>query len=156
MRKAHRNFNPRPSREGRHIQIVDLWAQEQFQSTPLAGGATLIDRPQRPLFRFQSTPLAGGATSGARIDVNGAKFQSTPLAGGATRAIRRRFWHGAFQSTPLAGGATAAVSIVTLSQLNFNPRPSREGRHGIPLVRGLPLSFQSTPLAGGATRTLHV
>ena len=33
-----------------------------------------------------------------------------------------------FQSTPLAGGATAGIIATIVLTVNFNPRPSREGR----------------------------
>ena len=79
----------------------------QFQSTPLAGGATPLNYilPDFPT-TFQSTPLAGGATTQGLKNQSALLFQSTPLAGGATR-------YGRYD-----GGADQ----------DFNPRPSREGR----------------------------
>ena len=103
----------------------------KFQSTPLAGGATMQNRNGSTLLRqFQSTPLAGGATSGNKNHyIYWAKFQSTPLAGGATGIPCGVYWF----------------------SYDFNPRPSREGRPINNFSCGSPRLFQSTPLAGGAT-----
>ena len=96
-----------PRGRGDHPQQMFLILQMEFQSTPLAGGATVplplhrevtlisIHAPRgrgdrkpdqiiEDAIEFQSTPLAGGATSAGAGAITGIKFQSTPLAGGAT------------------------------------------------------------------------
>ncbi len=122
-----------------------------FQSTLLAGGATIVPAVVYSVYLFQSTLLAGGATNDSVLSdlhvrhfnprssreerrfaiIKAARkpeFQSTLLAGGATCNSRFMMSAQLFQSTLLAGGATRDFA-------DFSPSHR----------------FQSTLLAGGAT-----
>ena len=117
------------------IFTTHLLLSRQFQSTPLAGGATqvFIDRLPRPV--FQSTPLAGGATARPlRAFAPETEFQSTPLAGGATPQMNwKRTLQRKFQSTPLAGGATEAFGALgNVGNISIHaPR----GRGDVPILQ---------------------
>ena len=124
------HFNPRPSREGRPGNKLIAGAHRLISIHAPRGRGDQINPVRNDKRRvFQSTPLAGGATLSRSKKTGTVLFQSTPLAGGATMESGERCNVGRFQSTPLAGGATAAPRHKRSTARYFNPRPSREGRH---------------------------
>ena len=60
-----------PRGRGDVDKMVSAKIKFEFQSTPLAGGATAaIELGYNDSFEFQSTPLAGGATLPSDIEVS--------------------------------------------------------------------------------------
>ena len=123
-----------------------------FESTPLAGGATLI-RPVISQFRGISihAPRGRGDSNDLRIFRRGEDFNPRPSREGRQFFGTTPMMPYVFQSTPLAGGATKRLIKTKKLLYHFNPRPSREGRHLLTFKDPTPNKFQSTPLAGGAT-----
>src|ERR1035441_551727 len=83
------------SRMGRRVSIhapraggdpgcSESLAEQKFQSTPPARGATLRKEPKVAQHKFQSTPPARGATPDSLGNWISCRFQSTPPARGAT------------------------------------------------------------------------
>ena len=106
-RRASRHFNPRPSYEGRRLLAYAPVAIVIFQSTPLIRGATAVPRARRTWRGyFNPRPSYEGRHCIVAMSVDGEKFQSTPLIRGATMPRRNSARNGVFQSTPLIRGAT--------------------------------------------------
>ena len=154
LMQSRSNFNPRPSREGRHQEqrhqiegvAISIHAprgrgdREFLKELGLAdisihaprGRGDMYQRPnRRGLIVFQSTPLAGGATAwSASCSCTCWIFQSTPLAGGATHCFRLCLAKDRnFNPRPSREGRRRFFIYASQMQVNFNPRPSREGRH---------------------------
>ena len=147
------DFNPRPPRgerrhkaleeqrrmeisihalreEGDAIDLLPNLTPEQFQSTPSARRATLLQGFQHP-----HIPISIHA-----LREEGDRSVLMPCSSG---------WR--FQSTPSARRATSVYKIRIVKRGYFNPRPPRGGRlKGQKKVIGRYL-FQSTPSARRAT-----
>ncbi len=148
-----RNFNPRPSHEGRprstpffvslitisiHVphtrddrvaDYIDLFKID-FNPRPSHEGRQNQKEQTSNTYQFQSTSLTRGTTlTWDDVDLDGLKFQSTSL----TR------------------GTTLMEQAKALYLEDFNPRPSHEGRQQ-GFFQFLPFSqFQSTSLTRGTT-----
>ena len=100
-------FNPRPSYEGRPRSCTRSFSRLHFNPRP----------------SYEGRPMQTGTASRKRI------FQSTPLIRGATRTLSTSSSPVLlFQSTPLIRGATHPRPVVRQRLVDFNPRPSYEGR----------------------------
>ena len=80
-----RNFNPRPPRGGRQLEIVYSSTTTIFQSTPPARGATYM-KPMESFItsNFNPRPPRGGRHTPEQRAAADDRFQSTPPARGAT------------------------------------------------------------------------
>ena len=101
---------------------------------------------------FQSTPFPRRATTPITPRPHDNEFQSTPFPRRATAdALLARLSVGVSIHALPAKGDRAAVNLFVIL-FGFNPRPSREGRHGTGITRYTGLMFQSTPFPRRATR----
>ena len=132
--------------------MQNIYANETFQSTPPARGATsarrqevLImaisihapreggDSEEMPCVEFIKISIHAPREGGdAAWDIDAEEvfgFQSTPPARGATLSpFPPAGGGGGFQSTPPARGATGVEGDMTAAMGDFNPRPPRGGR----------------------------
>ena len=150
------HFNPRPPRGGRRGYSRKKTFSGQFQSTPSARRATILnaaapevlaisihalreagdklwDMLKRVGWEFQSTPSARRATQIPIFCIVGYKFQSTPSARRATRYLYHCQCTGKnFNPRPPRGGRLDESVKVCNDMYDFNPRPPRGGR--LPLL----------------------
>ena len=156
---AHPDFNPRPSYEGRLSDASKPTTAYLFQSTPLIRGATRHGFHHRyqlgisihaPHTRGdRSTPICSstmsnfnprpsyegrlGATDGLPGDM---QFQSTPLIRGATYEVRAAYHTDCISiHAPHTRGDVVILEDAIVC-INFNPRPSYEGRRWHNLCQG--------------------
>ena len=112
-------FNPRPPRGGRHAFLKKRAAEDPFQSTPPARGATFrgIERHENR-GDFNPRPPRGGRPRGLRhARALAGNFNPRPPRGGRrTTPPSLRGWR-VFQSTPPARGATAKMHSFTCESL---------------------------------------
>ena len=101
---------------------------------------------------FQSTPLTRGETISIHTSLKYEGFQSTPLTRGETRKSqqRRHVWRRISIHSPHTRGDLSGTDV-TLTQADFNPLPSYEGRLVLTRLKRLRRRFQSTPLIRGET-----
>ena len=126
----HDNFNPRPSREGRPRSAKQMPKTRQFQSTPLAGGATFA-------MHF------GGLTE--KISIHAPRGRGDAIIGDEYIEDAEISIHAP------RGRGDRPLQLRPGHRDHFNPRPSREGRRALCGLKWAVTLFQSTPLAGGAT-----
>ena len=174
-----RYFNPRPSREGRRRSKRTLLFSRHFNPRPSREGRQPACGLSRLLGQFQSTPLAGGATGGwaGNQSVQAISIHA-PRGRGDGLYIRARLDGTEISIHAPRGRGDTALDWPSYRPYDFNPRPSREGRHALYQLRfrlhhfnprpsregrrhGLKqhkntVRFQSTPLAGGATILLKL
>ena len=103
-------FNPRTSFEVRPKRHDAGVIADQFQSTHLIRGATLVSCCMASPFLFQSTHLIRGATGVTATPDRGDIFQSTHLIRGATVLLVIVLSVLVFQSTHLIRGATELIT----------------------------------------------
>ena len=145
------DFNPRPSREGRRRTGRLKWLRYHISiHAPRGRGDLDTTRPQIADIVFQSTPLAGGATLGpAWLNRFAVISIHAPRGRGDLNPGNNYKTSVLFQSTPLAGGATGPVRTPGNRPGNFNPRPSREGRLVLAKCQGLSVYFNPRPSREG-------
>ena len=103
--------------------------------------------------RFQSTPLTRGETP-CGPETGTLKTQisiHSPHTRGDERRACGDAYSREFQSTPLTRGETINARAKAVSESNFNPLPSHEGRLFLTVWERKLCLFQSTPLTRGET-----
>ena len=124
------NFNPRPPRGGRHIDVDERGYIQNFNPRPPRGGRPgqryKHARPQL----FQSTPPAWGATHLSHLTIH---YQRISI------------------HAPRVGGDIEGIHADD-DEVDFNPRPPRGGRPRKRVFVDMTQIFQSTPPAWGATK----
>ena len=121
-------FNPRPSYEGRLLDILLGYAAAVFQSTPLIRGATVTMSDVMSEITFQSTPLIRGATAAVRKARSRCRISiHAPHTRGDGVAEVGDVLVGDFNPRPSYEGRLTATSVLQATPY-FNPRPSYEGR----------------------------
>ena len=116
-------FNPRPSYEERPPTRYQSLSRQQFQSTPLIRGATVLPVCRQGMGDFNPRPSYEERRMRRLQSASRRIFQSTPLIRGATVPNKRLVQGLLFQSTPLIRGATAILSPLHFS--SFHPPFSR-------------------------------
>ena len=151
LSSASRNFNPRPSQEGRREEGIKMTREELISiHAPRRRG----DGKERLYFcrrdisihapRRRGDRIATVATGGISISIHAPRrrgdsnhrhtiyghryFNPRPSQEGRRYEYFKISGTNAFQSTPLAGGATFFRFICLVMASHFNPRPSQEGR----------------------------
>ena len=133
-RKALNNFdfNPRPSREGRLKRSCFNWGIGRISiHAPRGRGDLQTEKESYFSGNFNPRPSREGrlCSVGIRDKDTGISIHAPRGRGDQSHSIAL-FLSELFQSTPLAGGATYRIRGRKIGPCNFNPRPSREGRHG--------------------------
>ena len=147
------NFNPRPPRGGRPVQMVRYSSSRiSIHALREEGDAVILVKRH---FRdnFNPRPPRGGRQRNSSRAFAPTLFQSTPSARRATLLL-------------LGGSGAAHISIHALREEGdsplaprtaafpyFNPRPPRGGRHKDANAHNALFEFQSTPSARRATRS---
>ena len=170
------DFNPRPSHEGRPLQMMMAMARDNFNPRPSHEGRRATSTVMQSPSYFNPRPSHEGrlffqAVEDGRIVISihvphtrddlcyikelttWQTFQSTSLTRGTTLiSFSFACLNFQFQSTSLTRGTTSALSTLSPSPRDFNPRPSHEGRpfciHHNKLTV---MVFQSTSLTRGTT-----
>ena len=147
------DFNPRPPWGGRLSVNDRLPEDEQFQSTPSVGRATLrAEQGGRQAPRhFNPRPPWGGRRRGMSTALWCRYFNPRPPWGGRRRNKRLLQSALSFQSTPSVGRATT-MTPDELARLKFQSTPS-VGRATMNENKNTKVEhkFQSTPSVGRAT-----
>ncbi len=174
-RPLSKNFNPRPSCEGRPCSNSQSSTISLFQSTSLLRGTTRPKGRRKARRKFQSTSLLRGTTrSGAACAGSGTISIHVPLARDDMYFFASFASPFLFQSTSLLRGTTKrdrhepdqlhisihvplarddpCFSIPKRCFSDFNPRPSCEGRHDLITVMDLWLNFNPRPSCEGRRR----
>ena len=145
------SFNPRPSREGRlDGNVRRLW-NTVFQSTPFPRRATgKFYKADFVILEFQSTPFPRRATPTSRVHALRASVSIHALpAKGDPPDLGDTVYINGFQSTPFPRRATLLILLMESTSICFNPRPSREGRQRLIVIRRIVGGFNPRPSREG-------
>ena len=117
---------------------------------PLARGDTIFSKRSAVKTDFNPRPSREGRPVAGRRADHYRRFQSTPLSRGATDDVERGR-NGGYISihAPLARGDTGQYLYAMIAIVDFNPRPSREGRLKIPGRNGSGRYFNPRPSREG-------
>jgi len=148
-----RGFNPRPDREGRRPLVNFCSRPLCFNPRPSREGRRDVGRAIELCDQFQSTPLARGATrSDSASPCRETVSIHAPRARGDIRQLLWAVRGHRFNPRPSREGRPGRDTLGAIPK-GFNPRPSREGRPLASIKHVKHTKFQSTPLARGATST---
>jgi len=169
------SFNPLPSQEGRPDKSMLFSAREMFQSTPFARRETMFyihpahvrkvsihslrkkgDDFTKIIFfkikRFNPLPSQEGRPDTITHEASNKAFQSTPFARRETISKLDNRLETAVSIHSLRKKGDTSQSTDTVHDFCFNPLPSQEGRHHVPIHADIQNVFQSTPFARRETR----
>ena len=152
---SRRDFNPRPSCEGRRATADTLNTAFKFQSTSLLRGTTwqFLRSFYNELISIH-VPLARDDREGDANKKRPLYFNPRPSCEGRQRKTVFIYGLTNFNPRPSCEGRRRVRMCRSFSEY-FNPRPSCEGRHCVSVRPIRPFLFQSTSLLRGTTKRGH-
>ena len=121
------NFNPRPRKEGDIEQMQEAKKALQFQSTPSQRGRLHRRKSGCLLSYFNPRPRKEGDPFRGVRTRRRFEFQSTPSQRGRLSRFLLLFAPILISIHALAKRATFSLSVAVCADINFNPRPRKEG-----------------------------